>query len=63
MGPCTSSQNNVKVRYLESHLVDNANDFDDEPIPPFLNPKDHINDFDWDNDIVIDVRPQKKGFL
>jgi len=62
MGPCTSS-NNVKLRYLESHLIDNADDFDDEPIPPFSNPKDHINDFDWDNDIIIDVRPQKKGIF
>ena len=63
MGPCSSSPNNVKVRYLDSHLTDNANDFDDEPIPPFSNPKDHINDFDWDNDIVIDVRPQKNGIF
>ena len=53
MGPCVSS--NSGACYLSTHQVDNSNDFDDEPIAAFVNPKDHINDFDWENDIIMDM--------
>lgn len=64
MGPCTSSTSkNSSSCYLQSHLQDISNDCDDEPVEKVLNPKDHITDFDWDNDISIDVRPQKNGIF
>ena len=63
MGPCASSTKGASSCYLQSHLNDNADDCDDEPIADSFNPKEHINDFDWENDIEIDVRPQKKGIF
>jgi len=60
MGSCSSGGTSC---CLLSHPIDNSNDFDDEPIAAYFNPKDHINDFDWDKDIIIDVKPQKKGIF
>ena len=49
--------------YLANHYEDIYNDQDDEPIEMFMRPEDHINDFDWNNDINIDIKPQKKGIF
>ena len=59
-GICSS--NSSKACYLAQNPLDNKDDRDDELVT-FTVPTDHINDFDWDNDITVNVKPQRQGIF